>query len=93
MPYDEKRLRGVGNHPLHPIGVCTARVQLSDYLVTVSFVILALCSHHIILSFDFLREHSALIFCRTGELAISPFPFPGCWKDEVNRNFSGSLSL
>lgn len=48
MLYDEKRLRFVGNNPLRPIGVCTARIPVSDHLVPVFFEILFLvvaCSY------------------------------------------------
>lgn len=59
----------------------------------VSFVILPLCSYDIILGIDFLREHAALISCRPGELAISPFPPADYWDSTNVCSMSGNLSL
>lgn len=92
-PYNSKPLRGVGNGVLCPVGVCTSRIEISGYLVPVSFVILPLCSHDIILGIDFLREHAALISCRPGELAISPFPPADYWDSTNVCSMSGNLSL
>lgn len=92
-PCDTKQLCGVGNKVLCPLGLCTVRVQVSEYVVPVTFVVLSLCSHDLILGLDFLREHGALISCRTRELAISPFPAVDYWDSAETQNMSGNLSV
>lgn len=64
---------------LCPIAICTSHIEVSGYLVPVSFVVLPLCSHDLVLGISFFREHVALISCRTGELTISLFPPADYW--------------
>lgn len=92
-PCDANLLRGVVNNVLCLLGLCNARVQVSEYVLAVTFVILSLCSHDLILGLDFLREHGALISSRTGELAICPFPAADYWNGAEPQNMSGNLSV
>ncbi|XP_072146219.1 uncharacterized protein [Dermacentor andersoni] len=45
----------------------------SDSLYHIEFVVLPRCSHDIILGWDFLSSHHAIIDCARAELALTPF--------------------
>lgn len=60
----------------YPLGACTARVIIQAILYIIEFIVLPLCSHQIILGWDFLSRHSAVINCGRAEVELFPFMDP-----------------
>lgn len=52
------------------IGMCSARVTISDRSTAVLFAVIEHCPHDLILGMDFLAAHSALIDCSAGSLNL-----------------------
>ncbi|XP_077519971.1 uncharacterized protein LOC144129769 [Amblyomma americanum] len=52
------------------LGLCAARVTISDRQTTVLFAVLNHCPHEILLDLDFLSEHAALIDCATSVVEL-----------------------
>lgn len=46
-----------------PSGMCTARVNIGRNIYHAEFLVLLVCSHRIILRWDFLADTDALIAC------------------------------
>lgn len=66
-------LRTASAQSIHPTAVCTARVVIRDAMYAVEFIIIPACSHDIILGWDFLSRHNAVIHCTQAEIELSPF--------------------
>lgn len=64
-------LRGADTDIIRPSSVCTARISIGDSLHHVQFVVLTKCIAPIILGWDFLQSHDALIDCGLHELQLS----------------------
>lgn len=65
-------LRTAGAQRIHPIAACTARVLIEDVVYAVEFIVISSCSHEVILGWDFLARHDAVIHCARAELELSP---------------------
>ena len=72
-PLSGMSLRTASSQSIHPTAVCTARVVIQDVLYDVEFIIIAACSHDVILGWDFLSRHDAVIRCAPAEIELSPF--------------------
>lgn len=55
-----------------PLAACTARVVIEGNLYIVEFIVLSACSHDVILGWDFLSRHNAVIDCARAEVEFSP---------------------
>ncbi|MBS2634115.1 retroviral-like aspartic protease, partial [Salmonella enterica subsp. enterica serovar 1,4,[5],12:i:-] len=62
-PLSGLSLRTASAQSIHPTAVCTARVIIQDALYAVEFIIISSCSHDVILGWDFLARHAAVIRC------------------------------
>lgn len=69
-PPDTKILRGADGGAISPHGMCGARITLHHKTAFVLFTVLRSCPHEIILGWDFLATHSALIDCAKGEIEL-----------------------
>lgn len=73
---------------IHPIAACTAKVIIGDVLYHIEFIVLPSCSHDVILGWDFLSRHHAVIDCAQAQVELSVFddapsahmPVPGVDK-------------
>lgn len=65
-------LRTASSQRIHPSAACTARVLIEDVLYTIEFIVLSRCSHDIILGYDFLSTHHAVIDCARAEVSFLP---------------------
>lgn len=65
-------MRTASAQQIMPIAACTARVVIQNILYTVEFVVLPSCSHDVILGWDFLSRHHAVIRCAPAEVEFSP---------------------
>lgn len=52
------------------LGMCTARLTISEHQTSVLFAVLENCPHDLILGLDFLTSHAALIDCSKGLLQL-----------------------
>lgn len=73
-PYDGPELQSAAATSLSPAAKCTARVIIQDAWYPVQFVVLPCCPHDIILGWDFLCDHGALIDCSADELFLCDMP-------------------
>lgn len=62
-PVSGFRLRTANAEQVEPLAACTARVVVQDALYIIEFLVLTSCSHDIILGWDFLSRHQAIIDC------------------------------
>lgn len=51
-----------------PVAACTARVMIQDVVYPVEFLVLPSCSHDVILGWDFLSRHRAIIDCERAQV-------------------------
>ena len=65
-------LRTASSQCIAPSAVCTVRVTIQGALYVIEFFVLPSCSHDIILGWDFLSSHSAIIDCSRAEVALMP---------------------
>ncbi|XP_049515963.1 uncharacterized protein LOC125942080 [Dermacentor silvarum] len=65
-------LRTASAQHIAPLAQCTARVLIADVVYVVEFFVLPSCSHDIILGWDFLSHHRAIIDCARAEVALFP---------------------
>ncbi|XP_064462244.1 uncharacterized protein LOC135372679 [Ornithodoros turicata] len=70
-PYDGPELQSAAATALSPTATCTARVMIQGAWYPVQFVVLPSCPHDVILGWDFLCDHGALIYCSADELFLS----------------------
>lgn len=80
-PFFGPLLRTATAEHVQPVAACTARVVIQGKLYTVEFVVLPHCSHDIILGWDFLSRHQAVIDCFRAEVAFSSLG--GAISDDV----------
>lgn len=64
-------LRTASAHHIQPLAACTARVIIQDVVYPIEFLVLPACSHDVILGWDFLSRHHAVIDCARAEVAFS----------------------
>lgn len=64
-------LRTATTEPIEPSAACTARIVIQDVVYTIEFLVLPSCSHDVILGWDFLSRHRAVIDCARAEVALS----------------------
>ena len=57
---------------IHPSALCTARVVIQDIMYIIEFFVLPSCSHDLILGWDFLSRHEAVIDCSRAEVSLVP---------------------
>lgn len=69
-PPDSKLLRGADSRPISPLGMCSAQITINNETTRVLFTVISNCPHAIILGWDFLSTHAALIDCATGTIAL-----------------------
>lgn len=69
-------LRTASAQHIKPLAACTARVVIQNSLYTIEFVVLPSCSHAVILGWDFLSRHAAIIDCARAEVGFSTVPMP-----------------
>lgn len=69
-PPDTKTLRGADGGIISPHGMCGARLIVNNKTTFILFTVLITCPHEIILGWDFLSSHSALIDCAKGEIEL-----------------------
>lgn len=67
-------LRTASSQCIAPSAVCTARVAIQGELYVIEFFVLPSCSHDVILGWDFLSRHRAVIDCSRAEVALTPLP-------------------
>ena len=72
-PFSAISLRTASAEPIDPLGACTVRVSIDDALYHIEFVVLPRCSHAMILGWNFLSSHDAVIDCARPQLSLSPF--------------------
>ncbi|XP_077508039.1 uncharacterized protein LOC144119243 [Amblyomma americanum] len=72
MPLSEISLRTASADPIRPLAACTARLIIQGLSYTIEFFVLARSSHDIILGWDFLSAHHAIIDCARGQIDLSP---------------------
>lgn len=65
-------LRTANSQFIAPSAVCTARVNIQGELYVIEFFVLPSCSHDVILGWDFLSRHRAIIDCARAEVALTP---------------------
>lgn len=65
-------LRTANNEDVKPLATCTARVTIQENVYLIQFIFLASCSHDIILGWDFLSRHHAIIRCARAEVELFP---------------------
>lgn len=65
-------LRTASTQNIAPLAACTARVVIDGVVYVVQFLVLSACSHDIILGWDFLSHHRAIIDCARAEVALFP---------------------
>lgn len=70
-PFFGPLLRTATAQHVQPVAACTARLEIQGVLYIVEFVVLPHCSHDIILGWDFLSRHQAVIDCSRAEVAFS----------------------
>lgn len=71
-PLHDFVLSTASEQQIRPLAACTARVAIADVIYAVEFVVLPTCSHDIILGWDFLCTHHAVIDCARAEVEFSP---------------------
>lgn len=67
-------LRTASAQNIQPSAACTARVVIQGTIYAVEFVVLPCCSHAVILGWDFLSRHAAIIDCARAEVEFSHLP-------------------
>lgn len=87
VPSNEKKLHRVGNDTVRPIVICCARGLVFGYLIPAPLNIISLRSCHLKVGMGFLHEHSALMCCWTGDLALSLFLTPDYWNNNKILSF------
>ena len=70
-PLTNLALRTATSHYITPSAQCTARVVIQDVRYAVKFVVLPRSSYDVILGWDFLSTHQALVDCARAELTLS----------------------
>lgn len=65
-------LRTASAQPLEPLAACTARVTIQGVVYVVELIVLSACSHSVILGWDFLSRHHAIIDCDRAEVELFP---------------------
>lgn len=65
-------LRTATAQHVQPLAACTARVVIEDMMYIIEFIVLPSCSHDVILGWDFLSRHKAIIDCERAEVELSP---------------------
>lgn len=73
-PLSALSLRTASSQCITPVAACTARIVIQGYTYTVEFVVLSSCSYDVILGWDFLSDHQAVIDCSRAEIEFSPLP-------------------
>lgn len=71
-PLSGLSLRTASAAHVSPIAACTARVSIQGTSYPIEFVVLSSCSHDVILGWDFLSCHHAVIDCARAELELFP---------------------
>ena len=71
IPLSDVSLRTATAHHIQPSVACTARLVIQNVLYAVEFVVFSPCSHDIILGWDFLSAHHAVVDCARAELELS----------------------
>lgn len=69
-PPDSTSLRGADGHLISSLGMCGARIALEDKKTFVLFTVIQTCPHALILGWDFLSAHAALIDCATENIEL-----------------------
>lgn len=69
-------LRTASAQEVKPLAMCTARVLIQDITYVIEFTVLPSCSHDIILGWDFLSRHHAVIDCARAQLELLPLYEP-----------------
>lgn len=72
-PLSGLSLRTANAQHIEPSGACTARVVIQEDLYVIEFIVLPSCSHDVILGWDFLATHHAIIDCARAEIELFPF--------------------
>lgn len=72
IPVSDLLLRTASSQHVKPSAACTARVFINDAFYIVEFVVLSHASHDVILGWDFLSAHHAVVDCARAQLALSP---------------------
>lgn len=86
-PLSGLSLRTADSQPIEALAACTARVSIQGVLYTIEFIVLPTCSHDIILGWDFLSRHEALIDCARAEVEFSALP-----DEPTEENFVSSTA-
>lgn len=92
-PLSGLSLRTASAEHVSPLAACTARVVIQDTVYTIEFVVLSSCSHDVILGWDFLSSHNAVIDCAKAEIELISQNDPplsehlfGEWKITVDED-------
>lgn len=75
-PLSDLTLRTASPQEIKPLAMCTARVLIQDVTYVIEFIVLPSCSHDIILGWDFLSRHHAIIDCARLQVELLPFYEP-----------------
>lgn len=62
-PLSDLTLPTASAQVIKPLAMCTARVLIQDVTYVIEFIVLPSCSHGIILGWEFLSRHHAIIDC------------------------------
>lgn len=65
-------LRTASAHHIQALAACTARVTIQGLLYIIELIVLPSCSHDVILGWDFLAQHNAVIDCARAEVEFTP---------------------
>lgn len=75
-PLSGLSLRTASAQPVTPHAACTVRVLIHGIVYIVECIVLPTCSHDVILGWDFLSSHKAVIDCARAEVEFSPCDAP-----------------
>lgn len=90
---DAVTFRGVGGEWLHPLGVCAVSVTLAGKVFVSEFLVLARCSHDVILGIDFLQHCGASVDCGNGEIHVNEVLLPALSEESSCDEERNTLSV
>lgn len=85
IPLSGLSLRTATAHHVNPSMTCTARLIIQGVLYVVEFIVFPHCSHDVILGWDFLSTHHAVVDCARAELELSSLSDDDYNKPSISR--------
>lgn len=73
-------LRTANAQPVEPLAACTARITIQGVVYIIELIVLPSCSPNLIIGWDFLSRHHAIIDCARAEVELFPVLEDDCEK-------------